>query len=360
MGDRQRGATTDARTRIEGLVADMLAGHRRALARLITYAEDGGQDVADILRLVHPHTGRAHVVGITGPPGAGKSTLVWALASEYRTRGQRVGVIAIDPSSPLSGGAVLGDRIRMPVGDKTSGIFFRSMASRGQLGGTSRAVRSVVHLLDAFGKDVIIIETVGAGQSDVAVRTLAHSTAVVSVPGLGDDIQMLKAGILEIADIYVVNKADRPDAARTVAELQAMLKVGFASAHSLGMTDQEQGWVPPIVSTIATKADGVDQLADALAEHRTYLTASGRWDALLFRQATAELQEALLTRLEQWLQSGAAKDRQQDRVQAIATRALDAFAAADQLLREYGLAGQSEPGDEDDDQGKDEAVADGG
>lgn len=331
-------ATGDDRARetIAALAERMLGGNRRALARLITYAEDGGSHTAPILHHVHPHTGRAHVIGITGPPGAGKSTLVWALASEYAARGRRVGVIAIDPSSPLSGGAVLGDRIRMPTSDKPSGIFFRSMASRGQLGGTSRAVRTVVHLLDAFGKDVIMIETVGAGQSDVAVRTLAHTTAVVSVPGLGDDIQMLKAGILEIADVYVVNKADRPDADRTAAELRAMLKVGYTSAHALGAPDDPDGWTPPIVRTVAPRSEGVPELIDKLDEHDTYLTTSGEKANILHRQAEAELQEALLARLEQSLREGDLSTRRARCVEDIAERNTDAFAAADALLQQYG------------------------
>src|SRR5690606_2864978 len=287
------------------LVDDMLGGSRRALARLITYADDGGPALAEIMNAIHAHTGKAHVIGVTGPPGAGKSTLVWALAAEYVKRGRRVGVVAVDPSSPLTGGAVLGDRIRMPMSDRPSGVFFRSMASRGQLGGTSRTVRGVVHLLDAFGKDVVIIETVGAGQSDVAVRTIAHPTAVVSVPGLGDDIQMLKAGILEIADVYVVNKADRDGADKTVAELEAMLKVGFATAQALGETPAPDAWTPPIVRTVATTGTGVDQLADAFDGHRRHLYETGRWDAIVRRQAEAELQEALLMQLERALSADA-------------------------------------------------------
>jgi len=319
------------------LVDEMLAGSRRALARLITYADDGGPELADIMNRVHSRTGNAHVIGITGPPGAGKSTLIWALASEYARRGRRVGVIAVDPSSPLTGGAVLGDRIRMPMGQGPSGIFFRSMASRGQLGGMSRSVRSVVHLLDAFGKDVIIIETVGAGQSDVAVRTIAHTTAVVAVPGLGDDIQMLKAGILEIADVYVVNKADREGADKTAAELEAMLKVNFATAEALGQAPPEDAWTPPIVRTIATKGAGVGELADAFDEHRRHLRETGRWDAVVRRQAEAELQEALLLRLEGALSAGPVAEERARLIDAVGRRDIPAFEAADRLLRRIGV-----------------------
>lgn len=320
-------------TDIARLVDDMLQGSRRALARLITYVDDGGPELAHIMKAVHPRTGNAHVIGITGPPGAGKSTLVWALAAEYVARGRRVGVIAVDPSSPLSGGAVLGDRIRMPAGLGPSGVFFRSMASRGQLGGTSRSVRGVVHLLDAFGKDVILVETVGAGQSDVAIRTIAHSTAVVSVPGLGDDVQMLKAGILEIADVYVVNKADRDGAQQTAAELDAMLKVGLATAQALGRTIPENQWRPPIVKTVATRGDGVAELADAFTAHRRHLTETGDWNMVVRRQAEAELREALLTQLEQRLRGHAAAAERERLVDHIGRRSLSAFDAADQLLR---------------------------
>jgi len=315
------------------LIEEMLQGSRRALARLITYVDDGGPELGEIMRAVHPHTGRAHVIGITGPPGAGKSTLVWALAAEYARRGRQVGVIAVDPSSPLSGGAVLGDRIRMPAGLLPASVFFRSMASRGQLGGTSRSVRSAVHLLDAFGKDVVLVETVGAGQSDVAVRTIAHTTAVVSVPGLGDDVQTLKAGILEIADVYVVNKADREGAEQTAAELEAMLKVGLAAAQALGRAVSGDGWQPPVVKTVATDGTGVAALADAFEQHRRHLTETGRWHEVLRRQAAAELQEALLLRLEQRLSGGDAAAERERLVDAVGRRSLSALEAADTLLR---------------------------
>jgi len=317
---------------VTALARRMLAGDRRALARLITLADDGGPGLAEILQEIHPHTGSAHVIGITGPPGAGKSTLVWALASEYTRRGRRVGVIAVDPSSPLTGGAVLGDRIRMPLTGRPPGVFFRSMASRGQLGGMSRSVRSVVHLLDAFGNDVILVETVGAGQSDVAVRTIANSTAVVSVPGLGDDIQMLKAGILEIADVYVVNKADREGADKTAAEIETMLKVGWAAAQEMGQALPDDAWRPPIVRTVATKGTGADRLADAFDEHRRYLMSTGRWDAIVRRQTEAELQEALLMQLEQSLADGLLAAERSRLIDAVQRREMAAVEAARRLL----------------------------
>ncbi|MBO8141394.1 MAG: methylmalonyl Co-A mutase-associated GTPase MeaB [Firmicutes bacterium] len=315
----------------------MLAGDRRALARLITAAEDGGAALPAIMKEIHSRTGRAHVVGLTGPPGAGKSTLVWALAAEYGRLGRRVGIIAVDPSSPFSGGAVLGDRVRVPARGAPPGVYFRSMASRGRLGGTPHAVRAAVSLLDAFGKEVVLIETVGAGQSDVAVRTLAHTTVVVSVPGLGDDIQMMKAGILEIADVYAVNKADKEGASRTAAQLSAMIDTGREAARAMG-ADDPGGWTPPIVCTVATRGEGIPDLVAALERHRQFLQRSGRAELLNRAHAAAAVQDALFTRLEERLARPDVACEHTRLVDEVGARRLDAFRAADLLLARLGAS----------------------
>lgn len=232
------------------------AGHRTTLARAITAVENESAGASDIISAIHPHLGHAHVVGFTGPPGAGKSTLVSAYVAELRNRGMTVGVVAVDPSSPLTGGAILGDRIRMTAHTGDEGVFVRSLASRGHLGGLSRTAARVIDVMDAGGRDVVVVETVGAGQSEVEVAEIAHTKVVVCAPGLGDDIQAIKAGILEIADILVVNKADLPLADRTVKQLKGML----------GLSKRE-GWVPPVLRTTATTGDGVDTLTDAIDDH---------------------------------------------------------------------------------------------
>jgi LAO/AO transport system kinase len=242
-------------------------GNLRAAARLSTRVDRGEQDCRPALAELYRHTGHAHVVGITGVPGCGKSTLVSQLARTLRADGRRVGIVAIDPSSPFSGCAVLGDRIRMSDLVEDPGVFIRSMATRGALGGRAKASLDAVDVLDAAGFDTILIETVGVGQDEVDIVQAAHTTVVVSAPGLGDDIQAIKAGVLEIADIHVVSKADRSDADRTVSELKSMLM--------MSMTSGEGVWHTPVVATSAQDGTGLDELRDAIDRHRAHLVESG-------------------------------------------------------------------------------------
>ncbi|MGM0606016.1 MAG: methylmalonyl Co-A mutase-associated GTPase MeaB, partial [Halobacteriota archaeon] len=281
----------------DGLVEDLLSGSHRALARAITRIENRSAGYRQLVSALHAHTGNASVVGITGSPGAGKSTLVDKLARSYRDRGETVGVIAVDPSSPYTGGAVLGDRIRMASNVGDMDVFVRSMSARGQLGGLSTATADAVKALDAFGKDRIIVETVGAGQNEIDVVKTADTVVVLVQPGSGDDIQMLKAGILEIGDLFVVNKADMSGATKTVADLEEMIHMrgdptaGLDTGHhgfdvpdhpdSPDEIDDEDGtgvesrWDPPVLETIATRGAGIDELVETLETHRAYLDRSG-------------------------------------------------------------------------------------
>ncbi|KAA9397786.1 methylmalonyl Co-A mutase-associated GTPase MeaB [Haloarcula sp. CBA1130] len=295
------------------LVADLLAGKHSALARVITQIENRSPGYREVISDLHQHTGTADVIGVTGSPGAGKSTLVDKVAATYREQGLTVGVIAIDPSSPFSGGAVLGDRIRMASNAGDMDMFFRSMSARGSLGGLSTATTDAVTALDAFGKDKIIVETVGAGQNEVDIVRTADTVAVLVPPGSGDDVQMLKAGILEIGDVFVVNKADLDGADRTVQQLREMLQgrsgrpdSGHHGATELGGDhgdahagdsddgdDEPETWDPPIVETVANRGEGVEDFLDVLADHGEYLDRTGRREGQARERFAAEIRTLL-------------------------------------------------------------------
>ena len=363
------------------LLERFLAGDQRALARTITLVENDAPERPELLAHLHPRTGRAHVIGITGAPGVGKSTLVDMMAAEARRRGRTVGIIAVDPSSPFSGGAVLGDRIRMQQGAADRGVFIRSLSARGHAGGVSAATGDVVSVLDAFGFDLVLVETVGAGQSEVEVMRLAHTTLVVTIPGLGDDIQAIKAGILEIGDIFVVNKADREGADRTVMELEMMLDLGEShesiahrwdpSGHHGGGAAQpgandagasgcnggageasgqgaatgadhgevapaDLSWRPPVLKTIARDGNGLSELMDRIDAHLRFLHESGRWHVRQLEEAKDKLRQLVTQRLlaEVLGQAEAAGDLQR-LAAGVAERNRDPFSAAAELLRQY-------------------------
>jgi LAO/AO transport system kinase len=312
------------------LVERLLKGDRRALARIVSLIENNAPETRRILGELHRHGGHAHVVGLTGSPGAGKSTLVMQLARELRWRDMRVGIVAVDPSSPFTGGAILGDRIRMQELAGDPNVFIRSMASRGSLGGLAASTRDVVRALDAAGFDTIIIETVGAGQAEVEIVRAAQTVVVVTVPGMGDDIQAIKAGILEIADIFVVNKADRPGADQTAAELRMLLSL---DAHR-----GERDWRVPIVKTSAASGEGIPELADKLAAHLQSLRETGQLASRSGRQARSEmlalLQQAMLARIE----ATVGPEEWRRLIDEVVERQTDPYTAADLLARRIGLA----------------------
>jgi len=254
-------------------VEKLRAGNPRALARAITAVEDRSPEARTLLRALFPYSGRARIVGLTGAPGSGKSTLADQLAREYRRRKQSVGIIAVDPTSPFTGGAILGDRIRMQRHHGDPGIYIRSMATRGSLGGLAAATADVASLLDASGRDVVLIETVGVGQDEIEIVRLADVTLVILVPGMGDDIQSIKAGIMEIADIFVINKSDRGGADRVELEIRAMQSTAPAAAVGADGVRQES-WTPPIVKTVASEGQGISELADSIDRYEAFLASS--------------------------------------------------------------------------------------
>jgi len=336
------------------LVEELLDGKHRALARVISKVEDREPGYRDIVSRLHEHTGTADVIGVTGSPGAGKSTLVDKLAAHYRERGETVGVIAVDPSSPYTGGAVLGDRIRMASNVGDMDVFFRSMSARGTLGGLSTATADAVKALDAFGKDRIIVETVGAGQNEVDIVRTADTVVVLVQPGSGDDVQMLKAGILEIGDLFVVNKADMEGASRTVADLEEMLhmerdptaKLNTGSfekpdhpdrddidANGSTPADDDEHWEPMVLETVAKSGEGVEELIETLDEHSAWMDETGRREAKARQRYAAEIRQLLRADaaqlIDEEIDQRGGIEAMAERVQA---RETDPYTVADDVL----------------------------
>jgi LAO/AO transport system kinase len=310
----------------EETVNGVVAGNKRSIAKAITAIENCTDESPELIARLFPHTGKAHVIGLTGAGGAGKSTLIEKIIREYRSRGKTVGVIAVDPTSPFSGGAFLGDRIRMQELSTDEGVFIRSMASRNHAGGIARATKDAVKVLDAAGKNIVIVETVGAGQSEVEIIKVAQTIIVVHAPGLGDEIQAIKAGIMEIADIFVVNKADRENADKAVIDIQSNLQLN--SKHAI--------WRPPVLKTAAITGEGIRELVDKIEEHRCFLEGNSECrTASLRNRAEAELVEAIKEKAaDALIDQLRKKGRLDELLQKILEKKIDPATAAAKLLKE--------------------------
>lgn len=306
------------------IVKDLLAGSRLALSRAITAVENEYENAVQIMRDLYPHTGNAYVIGITGPPGAGKSTLTDKLAREYRRRGKTVGIIAIDPTSPFSGGAILGDRIRMNELTMDEGVFIRSMGTRGSLGGLSHKTGEVVKIMDAAGKDIVIVETVGVGQSEVDIAKAADTTLVVLVPGLGDDIQAIKAGILEIGDIFAINKADREGVDRLQVELEMMLD----------LNQHKVDWRPPINRVIASQNQGVSELLETIEKHSVWSKQTGERDIRRGKRIKNEMLSMLDEQIGRYIVKKMTESGEFDRlIKTVEQREQDPYTVVDGILK---------------------------
>lgn len=312
-------------TKTEEIVQGVLKGDRRSIAKAITIIENSMPEAQELIAQIFPHTGKAHIIGLTGAGGAGKSTLIEKIVREYRRNGKTVGVIAVDPTSPFTGGAFLGDRIRMQELSTDEGVYIRSMATRNYAGGISKATKDAAKILDAAGKDVVIVETAGAGQSEVEIVKVAQTIVVMHAPGLGDEIQAIKAGIMEIADIFVVNKADRENANMTTIDIQTMLQ----------MSNKKGGWKPPVLKTVALTGEGVPELIEKLEEHRCFLEGDteGRKN-LLRTKAEAELQEAIKERISRALIDQLKREGKLDKLlREIVEKKIDPASAAEKLVK---------------------------
>lgn len=315
-------------TKAEEIAEGIFAGNRRSIARAITIIENEEPEARELAARVYSHIGKAHVIGLTGAGGAGKSTLIEKMVKEYRRRKMKVGIVAVDPTSPFSGGAFLGDRIRMQELSTDSEVFIRSMASRSHLGGIARATKDAVRILDAAGKDIVIVETVGAGQSEVEIIKVAQTIVVVHAPGLGDDIQAIKAGVMEIADIFVVNKADRDNADKAVIDIQSNLQ----------MNSKQSPWKIPVLKTTALTGEGIPELVEKIEEHRCFLEGDPECRKISMRaRAEAELVEAIREKVTSSLIEELKKDGKFDElVHEIMERKVDPASAAQRLLRKSG------------------------
>jgi LAO/AO transport system kinase len=311
---------------VADLVNGVLNGKRRDLARLISLIEDEDADASEALSQLYKHTGKAHIIGVTGPPGSGKSSLVTKLTTEFRKRDNTIGIVCVDPSSPFTGGALLGDRIRMQEHSLDKEVYVRSMGTRGHLGGLARATSGAVRAIDAFGKDIIFVETVGAGQAEVEVIDIAQTVIVTDVPGSGDDIQAIKAGIMEIADIFVVNKMDLDGADKKVTEINAMLDID----------PREKPWRPPVLLTNSRTGDGIPELADKLLEHLQFLKKSGLLEEKGLTRSRDELQELMSYKLTRELyQKLEGQPEYEAAIKKIASRKEDPYSVAERLIAEF-------------------------
>lgn len=312
--------------RVRELVEGLRSGDRRMVARLISLVENGSHEASEALRELYPLTGHATTLGITGAPGSGKSTLTDGLVSQMRSEDLSVGVIAVDPTSPFSGGALLGDRVRMQTHALDPKVFIRSMATRGHLGGLALAAPEAMRVLEAAGADMVVVETVGVGQSEVEIAMQADTTIVVLAPGMGDAIQAAKAGILEVADVFCVNKADKDGARETVRDLRSMLEMG---------APRDPHWMPPVLSTSATTGEGVPELWDAVRGHQAHLRSEGRWERRRRERLGAEIRGIAGERLKEALDRAVAPEQFSALLDEVVSRRLDPYSAAERLIAAF-------------------------